>query len=702
MRKNYPYLNDPDFLTEIVSSNNNVYYTKISVLNWDQQLLKEITGKITSGSITIDGKSSIRRTGTIAFVLQENDQDASSFLQLNKKIYLQLGYYNFTNKYPEYPIIWFSQGVNVITNISFSHSVSNNTVTLSFKDKMCLLNGQCGGILPAATVFDNYETQDENGNIVVVRPTIFQIIMQLVNHFGGEQLGNIIISDLDTRIKRVMRWTGSVPLYVLKGGNRGGYYITTDETEAVRLVEEEHFQYEPGCPFEAGANVGYILDDFAYPGDLIGNVGETVVSILDKIKNKLGNFEYFYDTNGCFRFQEIKNYLNNSQSKYILESLQDGKLVPDYLAATGESYLIQRTNGKAVFSFKDNNNLITSYSNTPQIQNIKNDYIVWGLRKTTDGSEYPIRYHLAIDKKPAVGNTYWVIKYVDFYDDTVEKWYKPVIYPHRSDLPEKGLQGVLYYTSEDVPKKVYAWKNVDELFQYVEIDATPQQIVTTDWRTQLYFQGVAAQPNGVESNFYYAELMAEWPKIYDIQHKTFREQVIKNPSNIDYYLDFINPVSETARKLSVGNIGRRTVVLNKNNDVNCVFEPYVPDVIMIKINFTESEGDETDMKKLRDECDAKGWAYCQIDSDVYNYLSDGYNLNSGYEEVKQSLYQYVNFLESVSLQTLPIYFLEPNTCIEIQDKDSFISGNYIINSLSFSFDISSQLSINASKLLERY
>ena len=73
------------------------------------------------------------------------------------------------------------------------------------------------------------------------------------------------------------------------------------------------------------------MDNFYYPGDLIGNAGDTVVSILDKIKNTLGNFEYFYDLNGHFRFQEIKNYLNNAQSKYILESISNNKLIPDYL-----------------------------------------------------------------------------------------------------------------------------------------------------------------------------------------------------------------------------------------------------------------------------------------------------------------------------------------------------------------------------------
>jgi hypothetical protein len=48
--------------------------------------------------------------------------------------------------------------------------------------------------------------------------------------------------------------------------------------------------------------LGYRLTDLIYPGDLIANVGETITSVLDKIKNMFGDFEYFYDVDGKFIF----------------------------------------------------------------------------------------------------------------------------------------------------------------------------------------------------------------------------------------------------------------------------------------------------------------------------------------------------------------------------------------------------------------
>ena len=53
---------------------------------------------------------------------------------------------------------------------------------------------------------------------------------------------------------------------------------------------------------EYGQTAGYRVTDLTYAGDLIANVGEPVTSVLDKIKNMLVEFEYFYDTNGQFIF----------------------------------------------------------------------------------------------------------------------------------------------------------------------------------------------------------------------------------------------------------------------------------------------------------------------------------------------------------------------------------------------------------------
>ena len=49
---------------------------------------------------------------------------------------------------------------------------------------------------------------------------------------------------------------------------------------------------------EYGQTAGYRVTDLVYAGDLIANIGESITSVLDKIKNMLVEFEYFYNVHG--------------------------------------------------------------------------------------------------------------------------------------------------------------------------------------------------------------------------------------------------------------------------------------------------------------------------------------------------------------------------------------------------------------------
>jgi hypothetical protein len=53
---------------------------------------------------------------------------------------------------------------------------------------------------------------------------------------------------------------------------------------------------------------------------------------------------------------------------------------------------------KIAFNF-EGNCLISAIQNSPMLNNIKNDFVVWGKRKGSDG-EVPIHARYAIDKKP--------------------------------------------------------------------------------------------------------------------------------------------------------------------------------------------------------------------------------------------------------------------------------------------------------------
>ena len=701
-----PYLQDKRFLKEMDLLKLKEQLVKITVLDWAENPIKEIQGKITGGSLNLDGKSSIRRTCNLTMFVEDYDDinvtTINNLISINKKMQLAVGIKNTTGRYKEYPIVWYPLGIYVMINPSVSRGLNGTTVSIQLKDKMCLLNGECGGTLPAQTQFDEYETIDEKGNLVIEKVVISQIIRELVNHFGGEQLSKIIISDLDDRVKQVMKWTGTKPVFLITTGseNDPSYSLTMDEAIAKQYAYKQ---------FNYGEDIGFIYTSFTFPKELIGNAGDTVVTILDQIKGVLGNFEYFYDLDGNFRFQEIKNYLNTSKAKVEIDKINS------------EDYFIDNSNGKSVYTF-DDGLLVSSYSNAPQFQMIKNDYIVWGIKKTTTGNTLPIRYHLAIDTKPKIGNTYQVFEYIDD-NDGLEKCKCAIPYSSYEVLIANPGAALTYYQAPDFEDesllRLYIWEDeeykriptADELdmiesmtekeqeeyrkehlFTKSEISyADFTEITTTDWRTELYLQGTIAEPLGRDSNYYYAELNAEWPKLYDVKAKKYYPEVKNIPSNIDYYLDFID-IGAKISELSVSNIGRRTIVVNDDN-INCIFESDIPDFVIIET------GDGAE--EARNECKARDQRYIQVDSNIYSQLALGGVSNSAYNKVRELLYQNTSYNESVTLQAIPIYYLEPNTRITVNDAESNIYGDYMISTMSIPLDINGTMSISAVRALER-
>jgi hypothetical protein len=57
------------------------------------------------------------------------------------------------------------------------------------------------------------------------------------------------------------------------------------------------------------------------------------------------------------------------------------------------------------YSF-DNGILVTSFNNNPTLNNLKNDYAVWGETLSTSGEKVPIHMRYAIDTKPICYKTF--------------------------------------------------------------------------------------------------------------------------------------------------------------------------------------------------------------------------------------------------------------------------------------------------------
>ena len=693
----YDFLKDQYFLKQLDELRLKEQFVRLTVLSWTEEAVSEIQGKAISGSLTLDGTSSVRRTASFTMFAEQKENDLSHIdqdLSINRKVRLEIGFRNtvptymydtrdektheITHHYVNYKelygdIVWFPLGIFVIFDPSISHQVQQGvTISISLKDKMCLLNGDAGGVIPASVTFS--EKEDSNGDIQ--KPLISQIIFQLVNHFGAEDAAKIVIEDIDDKIKQVMKYTGSNPIYYLEttGGTVTTRRFFLDRTEALNAAAATGQDESDIVTFEYGDDIGFVLTDFVYPGELTCNPGDTVTSVLDKIIAVLGNFEYFYDVYGNFHFQEIKNYLNTTYTTTVMNKLNESP-----------SYDVDFSSGKSVYTF-EGTKLISAVTNAPAYSNVKNDYMVWGVRKSADGeTEIPVRYHLAIDHKPEIGQEHYVNFYEDDYGITRAGAEFTFTYNNTSEFPNPGAEATLYIVDNLNNRQFYRWSKDKGYYQVKQDDC---MITTVDWRQELYYEGIEAQDTGTDRPYYFAELLNEWPKLFNLKTQQFYDSVKENPSGIDFWLDMIDDTAEVG-EYSVDNIGRRGVVVQQDQ-INCVFEQEVPDLVFIDINQNEA-----DIQQEKRECDAAGQDWVQVDSTIYSLLTIGGSQNSCYERICDMLYQYTNMNQSITISAIPIYYLEPNTRITVRDDAAGINGQFMISSISLPLDVESSMNISA-------
>ena len=747
MIKKYPYLTDTSFLNKIYGQHTKTIYVNINVLSWkDERPLHEVQGQVISGSISVNGDSPIRRTANLSIKINDKSElynNMQSWFSINKKLFLETGIVNgfrhLDNSYSDYPIIWFPHGTYVVQNYSLSHDNTGITLSLSLSDKMCLLNGDAGGTIPASVNFESIDTLGPDGDLHTEFQRINSIIPEMVHHFGGEEINRIIVNDIDNKIKQVLKWRGSNPLYLWVNNLNPANCFYTTINAPISLETSEWSRKKIIYNYDAG----YTYTDFVYPGELGASPGDSVCTVLDKIKGTLGNYEYYYDVFGNFIFQEIKNYINVSEWRTMYQQYFENP--NDYLPY---NYNIRLNT--AVYRF-DNSDFIINYSNAPQFNMIKNDFIVWGVRESSNGTKLPCRYHLAIDNRPKLLDPMVIPFAVCFdtsMDDKIRRCY-PISgeYDSLEALQAQLPQGIVgkYYrirnnatdpqplagqTYDHSAFQIYTWVNdIDNynnlLYNYqtsADDDSTVSTTLdenrkiksgyikmplatyylantfsvptTTDWRNILYFQGLQESNLSLDTNYYWAELCNEWPKIYNIENNTWIDGVLDSPSSLDWWLDIIDNDS-TLSQFSVNAIGRRSYA-KTDNDCNCVFEPDIPDIIMVGPGEIDYRSQMT-----VEQLEELGLVPVQVQQAVYDSVMPGGTFNSCYQHVRQILTDYTNYNENISVTCLPIYHLEPNTRVFFNDPESGIYGEYIINSLSYSLGNAATMSISARKVIEK-
>ena len=818
-------LYDKNFLLNLDKYPHKVVYARVTALTFQEAPIERIEGRVTQGSINVDGASAVRRSCSLT-ISASNFNYNEYYWGLNTKFKLEVGLENHVDSnYPE--IIWFPQGIFLITSFNMSRSTTNFNIAIQGKDKMCLLNGEVGGSLESSVDFGTIEQEDSNGNWVMTKVPIQDIIRNMVHTYAGEPYHNIIINDLDTYGLELMEYRYDLPMFlyrqvespiydnILLGGetkcrvfgeednfkepipivivqrDKFGQIIKDEETGEIETVTKEELQLselpleylefltdrlitgnngsykiqvfldskkEWSTEFyyfakvEYGQTAGYRFTDLVYAGDLIANIGESLTSVLDKIKNMLVEFEYFYNLEGQFVFQKKRS---------LKEAIWQFNIDDKFYTPPEYSYEFYGSN------------LIKSFNNNPNLLNLRNDYSIWGEKESLSGAKVPIHLRYAIDKKPTAYHPIWTTnlddEQIEAYNNkygttitgrtkaeaeklkvTTEDWdWREIIYQMALDyykynfLEDFELKVALanpddYPTGRTGYEQYYVdmqgfWRelynpeivskrtNSDNKIKKLEND-----IVTTkgkilqytktiyeydeerilhnidNWKKRLEDSDELKKEKEklVKLTNELERLKEEFDELDNLMYdyysadegklKYWNKLVYQQPDRLNFWFDFLDTEGEL-QQFSVKAIGSRSKAINDTN-IKSIYFRETPSVI-----YAENTATQQELEKLNAET---GYKFIQIPTSYDNMFSLSAQGIGAKDKLDDLLYQHGYCVESVTISTVPIYHLEPNTRIYVHDDEANLDGDYIVSKITIPLLYNGNMQITATKAAE--
>lgn len=729
---------DKDFLKRLDEWTEREVYVKIISLDFAENPRTEITGYATGGSVKVDGASAVRRVCSLNMIA-ENAKVNEIDWALESKFKLEIGLKNFIEEKYD-PIIWFPLGIYIITSFAATSNAQGYSISIQGKDKMCLLDGSVGGNLFATHDFGKLEIQHADGSKEYDYILIYDIIKNAIHEYALEPYENIIINDLEDCAVELLEYRaknkdlivynsklvddtrGITAGNIAFAGNRI-FNMLKDLLPGDKIIDAG-MEYELVKYVGYGDTVGYRLTDLTYAGDLILSAGSTITQMLDALVKMLGEFEYFYDLQGRFVFQRKKIYYNASWTNAITNER--------------ETYYDSVENGSENAYEFTKGILVESYNNKPDLTNIKNDYTIWGSMTGVNNIDYPVHLRCAIDDKPTQysplndkGRIWATSEYItnnngDLIQADVLCDWREIIYQMASDYmisdskiaeltkliaaaDENGeveFENKTYYIN-DLKKELSQWeitwdtRYVPYYTDLLGFWRILYDIEKNEWADNMYWNPdyivcerkyiyTTDEENKYSNNkrqYKYNEKTGKYEiNSEDGTHKRlFDHDELKmvNHESFIFWLDFLDDAY--LEKYKPSNIGRRTKVIN-DTEVKAIFFEGTPNVLFIDPNNTEPQTD-TSLSYVR----------LNLVGGMANYFQISTQGKSAKETLDSLIYQHTYYCEGITLNCIPIYYLQPNVRISVYDQNSGINGEYIIKSYNLQLAYNGSMSITASK-----
>lgn len=451
---------DLDFLKKLDESRNRTIYARVVALDINEDPVETIEGKITGGTISIDGSSAVRRSCSGLSLVAKDINVTDYYWGLNTKFKLEVG---LETELTEGEIVWFPQGVYLITAFSTSYSTSGFTINISGQDKMCLLNGTIGGTISAPTDFANIEEvetkyeeiefsdkseykantyyikqnnsyvismEEYKDNLTYYTKTleysltaipIKTIIREVIHTYANEPYYNIVINDVDETGLELLEYRADSPMYfifenkdtcsnITLNGEMVCKYADGTEVKLNALDAEHIYNLVEGFNEKLSpvyiAEIPYYIAKCEY-GQTAG-YRMTDLTYTGELAGQVG------DNITSAVLDKIVNMLGDFQYYYNIDGQFVFERKGNYLNTSWDSLIDTEDDTyaenaayaeKVIYNF-ERNKLISSISNNPQLSNIRNDFSVFGEREIGNDKTVILHSRIAIDDKPE-----WYISY---------------------------------------------------------------------------------------------------------------------------------------------------------------------------------------------------------------------------------------------------------------------------------------------------
>ena len=139
-------------------------YIRLELLDFQYNIVDELSGNMTKCSINVDSNSDLRRSCDLSFVVTTSTFDikAGSKLWLDKFVRPYVGYENMRTG----EIQWYNQGIYLVNNPQWSYNASTNEISMQALDLMSKLTGLRNGNLEG---IPTKIAKDENVREAIIR-----------------------------------------------------------------------------------------------------------------------------------------------------------------------------------------------------------------------------------------------------------------------------------------------------------------------------------------------------------------------------------------------------------------------------------------------------------------------------------------------------------------------------------------------------